>query len=45
MKISAAISPGVWRFKNTYVRKYVKNYSSPIFGTVDLKNTYIEGRE
>ena len=26
----AAISPGVWRYKNTYVRKYVKNYSSPI---------------
>ncbi len=40
----AAISPGVWRFKNTYVRKYVKNYSSPTFGTVDLKHTYIEGR-
>jgi oligopeptide transport system substrate-binding protein len=40
----AAISPGVWRFKNTYVRKYVKNYFSPTFGTVDLKHTYTEGR-
>ena len=40
----ATITPGVWRYKNTYVRKYVKNYSSPIFGTVDLKHTYTDGR-
>jgi oligopeptide transport system substrate-binding protein len=41
----AAISPGVWRFKNTYVRKHVKNYMAPIFGTLDLKYAYTEGRE
>ncbi|MEG0774954.1 peptide ABC transporter substrate-binding protein [Clostridium sp.] len=41
----SVISPGVWRFKNTYVRKYVKNYMSPTFGNLDLKYTYTEGRE
>lgn len=41
----AVISPGVWRFKNTYVRKYVKSYMSPTFGALDLKYTYTEGRE
>jgi oligopeptide transport system substrate-binding protein len=39
------ISPGVWRFKNTYVRKFVKSYMAPTFGTIDLKYTYTEGRE
>jgi len=39
------ISPTVWRFKNTYIRKYVKNYMSPTFGALDLKYTYTEGRE
>ncbi|MEG0411065.1 MAG: hypothetical protein RR538_08915, partial [Erysipelotrichaceae bacterium] len=39
------ISPEAWRFKNTYVRKYVKNYTAPLFGTIDLKNTYISGRK
>ena len=38
------ISPGVWRFKNTYVRNYVKNYTPKIFGTVDFKGMYISGR-
>ncbi|MGL4731816.1 MAG: peptide ABC transporter substrate-binding protein [Clostridium sp.] len=41
----AVISPGVWRFKNTYVRNYVKGYKSPMFGTIDLKETYISGRK
>ncbi|HAG45137.1 MAG TPA: peptide ABC transporter substrate-binding protein [Clostridium sp.] len=41
----AAISPGVWRFKNTYVRKYVKGYSRPAFGSMNLKNVYTDGRE
>ena len=40
----AIISPGVWRFKNTYVRKYVKNYTTKIFGTPDYKEVYISGR-
>lgn len=41
----AVISPGVWRFKNTFVRKYIKNYMAPTFGTLDLKYTYTDGRE
>lgn len=41
----AVISPTVWRFKNTYVRKYVKNYMSPTFGSLDLKKIYTDGRE
>jgi oligopeptide transport system substrate-binding protein len=39
------MSPGVWRFRNTYVRKYIKNYMSPAFGNLDLKYTYTQGRE
>ncbi|MEG0308061.1 MAG: peptide ABC transporter substrate-binding protein [Clostridium sp.] len=39
------VSPETWRFKNTYVRKYVKNFTSPLFGTIELKNTYISGRK
>ncbi|WP_346887578.1 peptide ABC transporter substrate-binding protein [Clostridium sp. UBA1056] len=39
------ISPEVWRYKSTYVRKYVKNYTAPMFGTVDLKYTYTSGRQ
>ncbi len=38
------ISPEAWRMKNTYVRNYVKNYSAPLFGTVDFKYTYTSGR-
>jgi len=41
----AAITPGVWRYKNIYVRKFVKNYNWPIFGVIDLKYTYTDGRE
>ncbi|WP_291582782.1 peptide ABC transporter substrate-binding protein [Clostridium sp. UBA6640] len=41
----AVFSPGVWRFKNTYIRKFVKNYNSPTFGVMDLKNVYTDGRE
>lgn len=36
------ISPESWRLKNTYVRNNVKNYRAPLFGTMDLKYTYIE---
>ena len=39
------ISPEVWKYKSTYVRKYVKNYTSPMFGKPDLKYTYTSGRE
>jgi oligopeptide transport system substrate-binding protein len=39
------VSPEAWRFKNTYVRKYVKNYTAPLFGTIDLKYTYTSGRK
>jgi len=38
------ISPEAWRFKNTYVGKYVKSYNSSMFGTIDLKYTYTSGR-
>jgi oligopeptide transport system substrate-binding protein len=41
----SVVSPGVWRFKNTYIRKHVKNYMAPTFGNLDLKYTYTEGRE
>ncbi|WP_061993883.1 peptide ABC transporter substrate-binding protein [Clostridium sp. ATCC 25772] len=41
----AVITQGVWRFKNTYIRKFVKGYVSPTFGTPDLKNVYTSGRE
>ncbi len=39
------VSPEAWRFKNTYVRKYVKNYTAPLFGTIDLKYTHTTGRK
>lgn len=39
------LSPEAWRVKNTYIRKYVKNYYSPLFGTADLKYTYTSGRK
>jgi oligopeptide transport system substrate-binding protein len=41
----AVISPVAWKYKNTYVRKYVKNYTSPVFGSLDLKTAYTQGRE
>ncbi|GAA0114554.1 peptide ABC transporter substrate-binding protein [Clostridium senegalense] len=41
----AVIGPTVFRFKNTYVRNYIKNYMSPMWGEVELKHTYISGRE
>lgn len=41
----AVVSPGYWGVKNTYVRKYVKKYSAPMFVETDLKYTYIEGRK
>jgi len=40
------ISPEAWRFKNTYIRKYVKSLSTPLFGgNYDLKYTYTSGRK
>ncbi|GAA0123722.1 MAG: peptide ABC transporter substrate-binding protein [Clostridium argentinense] len=41
----AVFTPGVWRFKNTYVRNFIKNYNSPIFGVPDYKYTYTDGRK
>ncbi|WP_291568985.1 MULTISPECIES: peptide ABC transporter substrate-binding protein [unclassified Clostridium] len=41
----AIFSPGIYRYINTYVRKYVKGYSRPAFGSMELKNAYTEGRE
>ncbi|MGL4731813.1 MAG: peptide ABC transporter substrate-binding protein [Clostridium sp.] len=42
----AVISPTVYRFKNTYVRKYVKNTSNTTFGvgSLDFKYVYTSGR-
>ena len=39
------VSPTAWRFKNTYVRKYVKGFNSSTFGTINLKPIYTDGRE
>ncbi|WP_291582780.1 peptide ABC transporter substrate-binding protein [Clostridium sp. UBA6640] len=39
------ISPSIYRYYNAYIRNYVKNYSRPAFGSIDLKSTYTEGRE
>ncbi len=39
------VSPGAWRFKNTFIRNFIKNYSSPLFGTPDFKYTYTQGRK
>ncbi|ARC84459.1 bacterial extracellular solute-binding s, 5 Middle family protein [Clostridium argentinense CDC 2741] len=41
----AVINPGIYRYYNTYLRNYVKNYSKAAFGSIDLKNTYTDGRE
>lgn len=46
LKEDVVCSPESWRFRKTYIRNYVKNYSSPLFpGTIDLKYTYIDGRK
>ncbi|MGL4731815.1 MAG: peptide ABC transporter substrate-binding protein [Clostridium sp.] len=41
----AVIGPTVFRFRNTYVRKYIKNYMSPTWGQIELKHTYTTGRD
>ncbi|GAA0114555.1 peptide ABC transporter substrate-binding protein [Clostridium senegalense] len=42
----AVFSPTVYRFKNSYVRKYVKNATTKTFGVgiMDLKYLYTSGR-
>jgi len=40
----AAIAPTVYRKRNTYRAKYVKNLMSPLFGTSEFKYAYTEGR-
>ena len=40
----AVCAPEAWRFKQTYIRKYVKGYSAALFGTPDYKYVYTEGR-
>ncbi|MFD3156105.1 peptide ABC transporter substrate-binding protein [Haloimpatiens sp. FM7330] len=40
----AIIAPTVYRKRNTYRYKYVKNLMSPLFGTVEFKYAYTEGR-
>lgn len=42
----AVIAPTVYRKRNTYRYKYVKNLMSPLFGSgVELKYAYTEGRD
>ncbi|MGL4731817.1 MAG: peptide ABC transporter substrate-binding protein [Clostridium sp.] len=38
----SVISPSIWKIKNIYIRKEVKNFNKPMWGTVDFKYTYIE---
>ncbi|WP_291568987.1 MULTISPECIES: peptide ABC transporter substrate-binding protein [unclassified Clostridium] len=38
-------SPGVWRYKNYYIRNFIKNYSNPLFAVPDYKYVYTDGRE
>ena len=46
IKEDAVCSPESWRFRKTYIRNYVKNYSAPLFpGAIDLKYTYTSGRK
>lgn len=46
VKEDAVCSPESWRFRKTYIRNYVKNYSAPLFpGAIDLKYTYTSGRK
>lgn len=40
-----SVIPECWRTTNTYKRKCVKGYVSPIFGTPDYKGVYISGRK
>ncbi|KYH35559.1 dipeptide-binding protein DppE precursor [Clostridium tepidiprofundi DSM 19306] len=39
------ISPGVYRKRQTFVRKYAKNIMYPLFGAIEVKYAYTEGRK
>ncbi len=41
----AIVAPEMWGNRNTYIRKYVKNYVPKIFGAADFSDVYISGRE
>jgi oligopeptide transport system substrate-binding protein len=41
----SVISPTVFRKKNTYVAKHVKNVMTPLFGVPEYKNAYTSGRK
>ncbi|MBU5225768.1 peptide ABC transporter substrate-binding protein [Clostridium senegalense] len=38
----SVISPCLWKIRNIYVRKEIKNFTRPMWGTIDFKYTYIE---
>ncbi|WP_066507136.1 peptide ABC transporter substrate-binding protein [Abyssisolibacter fermentans] len=40
----AVIAPTVYRQRNTFRAKYVKNLMSPLFGTSEVKYAYIQGK-
>lgn len=41
----AVVSPEYWSNRNTYIRKYVKNYMPKVFGSADFSTAYTSGRE
>lgn len=41
----AVVSPGIFRARQTYVRKYVKDLMYPLFGTIECKYAYTDGRD
>jgi oligopeptide transport system substrate-binding protein len=41
----AAISPSLYRVKNTFRAKYTRRIMKPLFGAQDFKYTYTEGRK
>ncbi|WDV45499.1 peptide ABC transporter substrate-binding protein [Clostridiaceae bacterium M8S5] len=41
----AVIAPTVFRNRNTFRAKYLKNLMSPLFGTTDFKYAYVQGKK
>ena len=39
------VVPECWRVKNTYIKKFIKGYNNPLFGTQNFKYVYSEGRK
>lgn len=41
----AVCNPDCYAVRNTYVKKFVKNYNYPLFGSPNYKTVYTEGRK